>query len=454
MYLKTPKRYTSGRRRRSSFSFRWLWLWIVTPLAVVGAIAVYENQDEFVPPVSTAVAEIIGDAGNTVATARAPEPTPTQNPASNIQRANDAWMRGSVGEAVDLYDEVMLAVPNELPIHYRYTLGLLMQDFNMDAIEAAENAVTANPFDPNAWAIRAMAYSRNGSTGEAIASALHALYIASEDAVAQNPDIMAPARARAQAFLAEAYFYEEQYQRALDTVEAALDTYPDSGEAYYVRGLIKWLSPTLIDRVGALADFQTAYELAPSYHYIAADMMFLNAELAAATGEDQYVQDAISIAEQVLELNPNFPRALQWLANYNLRTVGDFNQAADYASRCTRANPNLARCYYIYGRAQMQLEQYIDAGDSFQQAIETAETDDGLIGYYYWWAAEAPILLDNDCGEAMNYLREGWEIAQVSQDTGLIDSYAVSFRRCGSTIGQPTPTPIPEITPEAQGADA
>lgn len=449
MQLRTPKRYQRGGKPRRGMPWRLLFLLVITALAVAAGITVYENQDEFAPQVSTMVADVMNNAGDSIATARAPEPTPTQDPTTNINRADEAWMRGSVEEAVDVYEELMPSVPNNIGIHYRYTLGLIMYDRESDAIEAAENTVTANPFSPDAWSIRARAYSTAGNYGEAIASALHALEIASPQAVEANPDMMAPARARALASLAETYYELDQYQRALTTANQALDVYPDSSEAYYTRGLIKWLSPNLIDREGALVDFEIAYDLAPSYHYIASDMMYLNDELASIEGDSSYTESAIALAETVLESNPDYPRILQFLGDYYFSEVGDFNQAADYFTRCTQANPELANCHYLLGRSFMRLEQYTNARTSFDNAIANASEGEFFLSRYYWWAAQSVILLDNDCSTALTYLNPGWEYALESQDSVSLEAYPTSFQNCGSAIGL-TPTPLPATEPNTE----
>ncbi|MFN8565146.1 MAG: hypothetical protein U0703_26770 [Anaerolineae bacterium] len=38
MYLRTPKRYQVGHRRRHLFSLRWLWLWILDAAGGVGRL--------------------------------------------------------------------------------------------------------------------------------------------------------------------------------------------------------------------------------------------------------------------------------------------------------------------------------------------------------------------------------------------------------------------------------
>ncbi|MFN8452127.1 MAG: hypothetical protein U0521_26920 [Anaerolineae bacterium] len=46
-------------------------------------------------------------------------------------------------------------------IHYRYTYGLLISGKNEEALAAAADTITANPFSSDAWAIQALALERN-----------------------------------------------------------------------------------------------------------------------------------------------------------------------------------------------------------------------------------------------------------------------------------------------------
>src|SRR5690606_15465059 len=106
MYLKTPKRYTRGQRR-SIISMRWLWLWLLTPVVVFVGIQLYNNRANLSPQVQEAISGLIDNAQNSVATAMAPTPMPTENPQIRLTSASAAWGRGAIAEAVDLYGEIV-----------------------------------------------------------------------------------------------------------------------------------------------------------------------------------------------------------------------------------------------------------------------------------------------------------------------------------------------------------
>lgn len=426
MYLRTPKRYRQGQKR-SLISFRWLWLWILTPLIVFVGAQLYNNRESVSPQVERLVTSLIDTAQSGVATAMAPTPLPTQDPAQRIAAAQDAWARGAIDEAVEIYSGLLNAVPNDVSTYYRYTLGLAMSGKLAQALDAAEGTVTANPYSADAWAIRAMVLNWIGRPSEAIASALQALALAGND----QPQ----SQARAQAFLAEAYFDVGQYDRALSTVERALTINPDSFEAHRVRSQI--MQDYQFDFVTALEDSQTAYDLAPNLPYLAIDLAVLNLR----EGE---TDTALGILRDVVDLNPQNTRALWWIGTIYLNTVGDPNQASDYLSRCVQVAPDNINCHYTLGRAQIRLEQYTLASESFETTIRLGTTEPR----HYWWAARAQVLTVG-CPAAVSYLQTGYLMAKEGSDSQLISDFEDAMRACQMVVDSPV-EPAEEATPEAE----
>lgn len=426
MYLRTPKRYRQGQKR-SLISFRWLWLWILTPLIVFVGAQLYNNRESVSPQVERLVTSLIDTAQSGVATAMAPTPLPTQDPAQRIASAQDAWARGAIDEAVEIYSGLLNAVPNDVSTYYRYTLGLAMSGKLAQALDAAERTVTANPYSADAWAIRAMVLNWIGRPSEAIASALQALALAGND----QPQ----SQARAQAFLAEAYFDVGQYDRALSTVERALTINPDSFEAHRVRSQI--MQDYQFDFVTALEDSQTAYDLAPNLPYLAIDLAVLNLR----EGE---TDTALGILRDVVDLNPQNTRALWWIGTIYLNTVGDPNQASDYLSRCVQVAPDNINCHYTLGRAQIRLEQYTLASESFETTIRLGTTEPR----HYWWAARAQVLTVG-CPAAVSYLQTGYLMAKEGSDSQLISDFEDAMRACQMVVDSPV-EPAEEATPEAE----
>lgn len=429
MYLRTPKRYRQGQKR-SLISFRWLWLWILTPLVVFAGVQLYNNRESVSPQVERLVTNLIDSAQNGVATAMAPTPLPTQDPVQRIVSAKDAWARGAIDEAVDIYGGLLDAVPNDVNIHYLYTFGLAMSGKLPQALDAAESTVTANPYSADAWAIRAMVLSWSDRSGEAIASALQALALAGNEP---------QSKARAQAFLAEAYFDAGQYDRALSTVEQALETNPDSFEAHRVHSQI--MQDYQFDFDTALEDSQTAYDLAPNLPYLAIDLAVLNVR-------EGDTDAALAELRDVIDLNPQNTRALWWMGTIYLNTVGDPNQASDYLNRCVEIAPDNINCHYTLGRAQIRLEQYTLAVDSFEATIRLGTTDPR----HYWWAARAQVLTVG-CPAAISYLQTGYLMAKEGDDTQLISDFEDSMRGCQMIVDAPAAEATEEATLEPENTD-
>lgn len=421
MYLRTPKRYQKGHRR-SIISLRWLWLWILTPIVVYAGFYIYDNREMYIPQVEAVMDTVLEEAQSNLATVTAPTPMPTENPTIRLAAAQSAWERGSIEEAVNIYQEVLGAMPNTVEPHYRVALGLIMESRPEEAVAAAEDAITADPFDPNGWAIRAMALDWSGQPGLAAASAQRAIELAGQG----NPQAVA----RAQAFLAEAYYDMELYDRALSTVNQALETDPNSYEAYRNRALI--VQSTQFDFAAAQSDLEIAHDLAPHLPYITIDLALILAR------ED--VDASLAVLNELVELNPQNPRVLYLLGSIYLNRVGDLASAADYLSRCVEVDPESISCHYVLGRTQMREQQYTAAAQSFQAALDLGSEDPR----HYWWAGYSRVVSpDAGCPAATQYFQRGYPLAQQSGDETLVGDYEDQMRACGM-LG-----PAPEATEEA-----
>jgi tetratricopeptide (TPR) repeat protein len=426
MYLRTPKRYQRGHRR-SIISLRWWWLWLLTPIVVAGGWWIYTNREAYIPQVQVLMSDVMGQAQDSLATAMAPTPLPTENPTIRLAAADGAWERGAIEEAVTIYSDLLPLMPNDVEVHYRATLGLIMSGQFEQAVAMAERTVTADPYNPDAWAIRAMALDWNGDYGLAVASAQRALELAGTENVA--------AKARAEAFLAEAFFDLEQYERALTTVNRAVETDPNSFEA--LRNRARIVQNTQFDFDAALDDLQAARSLAPNLPYITVD-------LALVESREGNTDAAIEMLTEIVDLNPGNTRALFWLGWQYLNVVGDPSQAADYLARCVEANPANISCHYILGRSQVRTEQYAAAAESFNKAIDLGSQDP----YHYWWAGRAQVLLGS-CPAAAPFLQTGYQIALRNEDEPLINDYEDQMRSCRLLAAEPEATEEATAEPNA-----
>jgi tetratricopeptide (TPR) repeat protein len=90
-----------------------------------------------------------------------------------------------------------------------------------------------------------------------------------------------------------------------------------------------------------------------------------------------------------------------------------------------QAAPEEIRCHYLLGRAQMRLEQYALALESFETTIRLGTNS----ARHYWWAGRAHVVL-NGCPAAINYLQTGYEMAKREGNAQLISDFEDQMRSC------------------------
>jgi tetratricopeptide (TPR) repeat protein len=429
MYLRSRPRTS----RRHGPTLGRILLWIFAPILIVIGIGVYENRALIAPRVQELVMSAVDDAGQALATSQAPPPTATPDPSNNIRLAEAAWVNGAIQEAVRLYEQIVPARPNDLETHYRYTLGLIMQGRTDDALNAAENTVTANPFASDAWAIHSLAFSRARQFEKAVASGLRALELKQDNA-------------RAMAFLAETYMNVNRAERADALLNRAMEANPESFEVYYVRGMYNW--GRAFDLAAAQSNLEYAYDLSGQMPYIGVD-------LAVLYIARQQVDDGLSLLQDILNRNPESTPLLYQIGRYYGRTLGDDSRAIDYFTRCVAADPANTLCYYEMGRAYWDLENFEQARLAFENGINAGSENP----FHLYWTGRSQIASLGNCSLAMNYLEPGYRIASTeyarTQDSELgivIPMYEELMRPCGFTPSAPVVPAAPEVTAEPEPA--
>ena len=433
MYLKTPKRYAQKKQRRSPISLRWLWLWVLTPIVIVVGIQLYKRREEFAPPVQEAINNAIQSVQSGVSTVVAPTATATENPTGKLNSAENDWREGRIEAAVNSYEVIVSALPNDVTVHNRLAFGLLMEGRDIEALAAAETAVTANPFSSDAWAYRALALERNDRAGEAIASSLRALELD-------------PKNPRAMAFLALAYYNDGEFELAKSTSEQAVEADSGSYEALNVRGVIA--QSVEYDRETAQKYYQQAYDIAPKIPYLAVDLANILYTLGVSSGDaatlTSNMDDAISILSDVIEVNPKNGLALFALGTLYFRGEGNFSQAAEMFSRCVDANPNSIDCNAYLGRVQSSLNDEEGAVQHLQKAVDLGSQ----FPYYYFWLGRSQKSLGL-CTQALPNLRQGHELAVKAEIDDVVSASSDLIRECEAATGIISSTPTPEGTAEA-----
>lgn len=424
MYLRTPKRYQPKSRRVHLFSMRWLWLWILTPLVVVGGYIVYLNADQLGPPLRQAISDSIDSAGGSIATMVAPTPLPTSDPTERLASADNLWAQGAIEQAITEYGTLLANAPNDIRSHYRYTYGLLIERRNAEALTASENAVNANPFSADAWAIRAWALSRNQQYPQAIASALQALSLDSDHAAAL-------------AFMGEAYLDAGQPALAGERIEQALTADPDNAEAHFMRGL--WNIASNFDYSAARSDFDMAHNLAPNLPNIMVERAWADWSL-------QNYDVGLDTLEQVVEVNPNYLDALYALGYFQYQVYGDPNKASDYLNRCLAADPDNISCLNYMATVQIGLGNQQIAAEHYQRIIDTGTQDP-----IYFLRSGRTYANLGDCRRATPLLRTGLGLEQELETPNVerLAAFEEFLLQCGAPLNPQFAEPTtPDFTGE------
>ena len=419
MQIRTPKKY-QGVQRRSIISCRRLLFYLFMLLLIALGIGIFLNRQTLGPVVQDALIDAIGELEDRAATMAVPEPTATTDPGNKLTEANNYWTLGATSAAMDTYIEILGSVPNVPEVFRRVAFSMINLERIDEALEYAEQAVNADPYSTDAWAIRAWALDWAGRAGQALSSALHALELD-------------PENSRAEAYLAEVYHSLGQTERAFSLTENTLERDPNSAEAYRARGLIKWLSYN--DHEGAVEDFKTAYSIAENMDFVAVEIANIESIILGNH------EEALEFLQEVIESNPRNTKAL-FLIGYIYRSqLFNPSQALRYLQDCVDFDPKNVNCQYELGRAQFDLEFYQDSADSLALAIESGSENPR----HYYWAGETQRILDN-CSRAMFYFDTGLQKAREQDVTDVIDALGVVIPLCHQTIAFPTSLPVDEET--------
>lgn len=425
MYLRTPKRYRPGRRRRNLrlFSGRTvLTLLAISVLIFVGWL-VWENQAVVRSTVQSESDRMMAFAQTQVA----PEPTPTATPDLLVAQSGctNAYRMGDLEEAIEQCRVLAESNPNDVDLHYRVTHMLIItSNFGrdaeriQDALRFAERAVNANPELPHGWAIRAMALDWNGDYGSALASALHA-------------KSLDPSFAPTYAFLGEIYQDLGKYEIAMGYLEQALeldtsgiavaDTFRNQGLWYSNQGF--WED--------ALQPYQAALQNAPTHTYIAIEL----ANQYVALGQ---VDKAIEVLSGARERNPSDTDIMFSLATA-YRREGSFERAYEYYRRCLDVDPDNVPCLSYLGGLQLSDGDFVTAIVNLERAIELGSQDpDDFIEV---GRAHASM---GRCDLAIPFLEEGYQLVVANDDQQRIQQFTSALRSCGRVPQRSADSPTEE----------
>lgn len=416
MQLRTPKRYTPrGRQRRGCLiNLRNWWLWLLAILALVIGAGLVNIAPMLQEPINEFVGTQFANVESANATARAPTPTPTDSPVIYLNVANAAYQRGAFDEAIAQYELAAGGMPNDASLYYRLTHLLITNGRYGEALEWAERAINADPYDPLAWAVHGWALDWAGTPELGLASLFHALELDADNATAR-------------AFLAETYADMGKLNRALEEAEAALELDPLDFNAQRAYGYVLSWYGEIDETIDA---YERALQLAPEQAFIAFDL----ANLYFSQGN---TTDGVALLQGVIDNNPENARAHFVLALALINQLGQFEQSRAEVERCTAIAPDNVACLGLLGWFQLRDGEYNLCTRSLERAIDggTTDADD------YYNAAFCYLAIDN-CPRAVEIMREGMAL---TDDPDTLVAFRDQLASCQVVVTLvPTPTPTPD----------
>lgn len=429
MYLRTPKRYRPGRRRRLRLiSARTVFFLILILGGILGGWLIWINQIQIRESVLPQIESRIENLAQGVQTQVAPRPTPTATPDLDYAQSGciNAYRQGNITEAIEQCTILADNSPNDVAVHYQVTHMLIItSNFGRDkeriaqALAFAEKTINADPETPHGWAIRAMALDWSGEYGRALASALQAKAL---------DESFAPTYA----FLGEIYHDLGQDSIALGYLDQALgldtsgiavaNTFRNRGKLYSDQARYD----------EAIQPYQAALQQAPFDTYIVIEL----ANNYVALGQ---IDTAIQVLAEALERNSGDPALLFALGNAYVRN-GNKERAYEYYSRCLDTDRDNVLCLSYLGGLQWSDGDFVTAINNLEQAILLGSTDPD--DFLQLGLSQAAL---GRCDLAVPYFQQGYQIVLSNQDTNRQANFARALQSCGILVNQPQ-APTPDIS--------
>jgi len=439
MQLKTPKRYRRQKRRVVG-SWRGFRNLVLVALLAGAAWWIYNNQDLAQNYLDDTRSELNTQIDG-IQTSIPRQPTATRDVTNEIAQASAAYQTGDFRRAIELYEQIAFAEPNNIEAHYRLGLLLLItSDLGADdaqlqrASEIADRAINADPESPDGWAIKGMSLVWAGEYGTSLSYSERALEI--------DPNFV-----QAKAFLAEAYWELERLERAEQTITEAVDYLRSAGAAepntialvFRTRG---YIAERQLDRETAIDAYTIARQAAPTYG-------FISLELALSYFGAGQTTEAIELLNLGLDSNPRDVSLLYQLGRIYVN-VGDTTEALGIFQRCIDADPDFWQCYSWLGGLQYFSGTYAQAVTNLERSISLGSDD--LSDWVQLGLSHSYMLR---CDLAIPVLREGYGLAEGNQDRQ--GQFVSALRECGvqeseivpqgNAAQQPVLTPTPVVTP-------
>ena len=398
---------------------------------IAGGIWVYFNRD-------MVQAEIFegSETGISPVSVVAPRFTPVADAtpvADLIALAEQAYQEGQLAQAVDYYRQAAEAAPEQVDNYVQIARLLVFESAAQygdrrletldEALQAANNAILADPFDPAGYAIMGKVYDWQGRPDQASSTILQALDI--------DPDY-----ALAHSYLAEALVDLQRWDQAQESIDRALALQPDHVD---IRRDYGYILETLGDYSAAATQYETALRLHPKLAYLHIALGRISRELG------RYDDSLDRFFEAQLISPANALIAYEIGRTYEVY-IGDPNAAMEYYQRSADLDASYGSPWLRMGTLRYFEGRYADAIVAFERALALDAASPDL--YFQIGLAYA---YEGRCDTALTYLEQAQ--SQAPEDERIQDAVQIGFEVCS----QPTPVPVDVLgtpTPEGEPSGA
>ncbi len=358
-------------------------------------------------------------------------PTPTAvNAEALVTEAQGHFQDGNLFRAIAAYQQAILAAPANAGLHIEIARVQILAGQYEAAETSARNALILSPNDARAHAMLGWTLTFLGRSVDAERELLEAL--------ALNPDLP-----EAHAFLAELLATQQQYERAGDSSRRALELNPNLLEVRRGRAIVLEVTGNYTEAVDEYRAALAINDRIPSLH------LGLGRTLWALNDVDEAINE-FNLADA---LNPADPAPDAFIARIYLQN-GEYAKAVQFAKKAAEDDPTNARRYGAWGVALYRNQQYIEAIDAFQLAIQGGQNSNGqtVVGiplnydvaeYFYMYGLA--LARTNRCSEALPVFQAliagvpADDIAQANAQAGLDLCQA-------QAASPPTATPDPNAS--------
>lgn len=344
---------------------------------------------------------------------------PSLDPESAAGLAQQAYMEGKLDEAIEYYREAAAQSPNTVDYPLQTARLLLFRsameygskrDATLEeALEAANDAILADPFHPGGYAILGKIKDWQNLPEEG------QNYIGRALEADEN-------YALAHAYLAEVLVDLNRWQQAQTEIDQALSLDPNNVD---ILRDYAYILESLGDYQSAVAQYERALQIHPRLPY-------LRMSLGRAYRVTGLYEEAIDQFFQVETVVPGNALILFEVGRTYESGIGDPVSALEYYQRAVEIDESFALPWVRIGTLQYQSGDYRAASIALERAVALGiETTD-----VYSQLAMAYINL-GQCGEAMPHLQKARDLALEDNDERILDLVNGGYETCS----EPIPTP-------------